>query len=100
MLLRIMQTRNKNYLYLYFIIEKTGGDGESLLTTYRSNIPPPQIGSTIQVGEFTDQSNEYKVLEVLTTFHKATNIFLDDVSNSAHVRVVVRKIKDPFDDGF
>jgi len=96
-----MQTRNKKYLYLYFIVEKTEGDQESVLITFRSNIPPPQIGSAIQVGEFTDQSNEYKVLEVLTTFHKVTNIFsLDDISHTAYVRLLVRKIKDPFDDNF
>ena len=79
-------------------MEQVGRDKiETLLATYQSNVPPPQIGGAVQLSEFTNEYHEYKVLEVMTTPQKADDV-IEDVSDYADIRVLVRKLKDPLEE--
>jgi hypothetical protein len=85
----------KNYQYTYFIqiVELIGS--EEVMThiaNYSSNAVPPQIGSTIDPGEFAKEGYKaYKVIDLEIIPHAFDD--LHAASDITHVNVFVEKIK-------
>ena len=81
------------YLYTYAIIEfeQPGDDeAETSIASYQSNAVPPEIGSTINPGEFSiDGDQEYEVFEVPTLPHNTDPSA--GASDNVYVKVFVKK---------
>ena len=79
-------------------MEQIDPDGvERLITTYLSNVPPPQIGSVMDLGTFFNAGTmEYKVVGVATSPHRSDNVDLDDVADYADVQVLLKKMESLF----
>jgi hypothetical protein len=84
---------SNEYLYAYAVIEmvQLGDDKtETTIASYMSNAAPPQIGSTLDPGEFNiDGYQEYEVVDVTTLPHNTDSS--NDASDNAYVKVFVKK---------
>jgi hypothetical protein len=96
-------TRSKKYFYTYHIMEEMpDGSVGQLITDYDSNLPPPQTGSFIDLGELMDKGiMEYRVIKVTTILKKApATTYPFDIVDHALVIVLARKVKDPLEDDY
>jgi hypothetical protein len=89
------------YIYAYLILQREQIDDrevETLIATYISKVPPPEIGTTIDLTEFTkDSIEEYKGLGVTFTPHRTSELDDDDISDKSYVKVIVEKTERPVD---